>query len=124
MKRHMKPRPVRLHLEQLEDRTLLSAPGDIDWLRQFGSLTASSAIGRAVDADGNVFLAGQARGSLSGQTSAGGDDAFVTKYDADGNLLWARQFGTSANDQVNGVAVDASGVYVAGFTFGTLPGQT
>ena len=82
----------RLRLESLEDRTLPSAPGDIEWLRQFGSFAPAFDLGRAVDADGNVYLAGQVRGALPGQSSAGGGDAFVQKYDAAGNLLWARQF--------------------------------
>jgi hypothetical protein len=34
----MKLCPRHLHLDQLEDRTVPSGPGDIDWLRQFGSL--------------------------------------------------------------------------------------
>ena len=38
--------------------------------------------------------------------------------------LWTRQFGSAATDYGIGISVDASGVYVAGFTEGTLPGQT
>src|SRR5262249_29976009 len=45
-------------------------------------------------------------------------------YDAAGTELWTRQFGTAANDGAPGIAVGASGVYVAGVTFGTFPGQT
>ena len=77
----------------------------------------------AVDASG-VYVAGFTFGTLPGQTSAGGWDAFVRKYDATGTELWTRQFGTTSLDAANGVAVDASGVYVAGCTDGTLPGQT
>jgi len=117
-------RRPNLHLEQLEDRALLSGPGDIEWLRQFGGFAPGQFdFGRAVDADGSVYIAGQARGALQGQTSAGGDDAFVQKYDADGNLLWTRQFGSSGFDQATGIAVDASGVYVAGIVAGALPDQ-
>jgi hypothetical protein len=117
-------RRPNVHLEQLEDRTLLTGPGDIEWLRQFGGFApAQFDFGRAVDADGSAYIAGQARGALQGQTSAGGDDAFVQKYDADGNVLWTRQFGSSGFDQATGIAVDASGVYVAGFVAGALPGQ-
>ena len=123
----MKLRSRRLRLDQLEDRVVPSAPGDIDWVRQFGSTVGASAqFGTvAVDSDGNAYLAGQAAGSIPGQTGAGDFDACVRKYDAAGNELWTRQFGTPNRDSVRAVAVDASGVYVAGFvTFGALPGQT
>src|SRR6188474_1525317 len=84
--------------ERLEDRTLFSSPSDVEWLQQFGSLSPSATSGRAVDADGNVFLAGRVRGALLGQTDAGGLDAFVSKFDAAGNALWTRQFGTPFDD--------------------------
>src|SRR5262249_11819874 len=42
--------------------------------------------------------------------------AYLAKYDADGNQLWIRQFGTSGEEEVGGIAVDASGVYA---TFAT-----
>jgi hypothetical protein len=82
----------------------------------------------AVDASGNVYVAGYTEGALPGQTNLGEmgfSDAFVRKYDAAGDELWTRQCGTSGYDWAYGVAVDASGnVYVAGSTYGTLPGQT
>ena len=49
---------------------------------------------------------------------------FVRKYDTDGKELWTRQFGSTSYDYGYGVAVDGSGVYVAGYTTGALPGQT
>jgi len=61
---------------------------------------------------------------LPGQTSSGGVDLYVRKYDATGNVVWTRQFGTPGTDYATGVSVDASGVYVHGSTTGTLPGQT
>jgi hypothetical protein len=67
---------------------------------------------------------GYTEGALPGQTSSGGRDAYIRKYDGDGNEIWTRQFGTSAFDDVRDVAVDSSdNVYVAGLTLGTLPGQ-
>ena len=48
----------------------------------------------------------------------------MRKYDADGNELWTRQFGTSSYDDAYGVSADASGVYVVGQTYGTFPRQT
>src|SRR2546425_1032036 len=81
------------------------------------------AVGIAVDASG-VYVAGLTWDALPGQTSAGSGDAFLRKYDASGNVLWTRQFGSSDFDQADNVAVDASGAYVAGVTAGAFPGQT
>jgi hypothetical protein len=113
----------RLRLELLEDRTVPSAPGDIDWVRQFGSAFPVAARGRAVDAAGNIYLAGYLSGALPNQTSTGGEDGFVRKLDAAGNEVWTRQFGTSADDEVYRVVGDGSGIYIVGQTGGTLPSQ-
>ena len=50
----------------------------------------------------------------------------VSKYNASGTVVWTSKFGPSGNDSVyvRGVAVDATGVYVVGYTYGSLPGQT
>ena len=97
---------------------------DMEWVRQFGGALSRNASAQAVDADGCLFVAGRVEGTLPGQTSSGSLDAFVRKYDADGNEVWTRQFGTSSIDTPRGISVHATGVYVAGETRGTLPGQT
>jgi hypothetical protein len=95
------------------------------WARQFGSADWDLATGVATDSAGNVYLAGYTWAALPGQTSAGGFDVFVCKYDQAGTPLWARQFGTAGYDTPWGVAVGAAkDVYVAGRTDGTWPGQT
>jgi uncharacterized protein (TIGR03437 family) len=97
--------------------------GNQVWTRQFGSSSSDDATGLAADASG-VYVVGRTDDALSGQANLGSTDAFVRKYDADGNELWTRQFGTNAPDEALGAAVDATGVYVAGRTAGALPGQT
>ncbi|MBM3775453.1 MAG: hypothetical protein FJW37_09860, partial [Acidobacteria bacterium] len=93
------------------------------WTRQFGS--SGDDVAAAIVADsGGVYVAGSTSGALPGQTAGGSYDAFVRKYDLAGNELWTRQFGTSGIEQALGAAVDATGVYIAGYTSGTLAGQT
>ncbi len=94
------------------------AAGDVLWTRQFGTATISAI---AVDS-GAVYVTGTTSGTL-GDVNVGGVDVFVRKYDDNGNVLWTRQFGTTASDQVSAIAVDASGVYVAGQTSGIFQGQ-
>ena len=92
------------------------------WTRQFGTAGWDTAWGIASDASG-VYVGGFTNGTLAGQTSSGGYDAFVKKFDRDGNELWTRQFGTVSSDSVRGISLDVSGIYVTGYVSGALPGQ-
>lgn len=95
------------------------------WTRLLGS--AGVDVGSAITIDGadNLYVAGWAEGSLPSQRLVGRGDAFVARYDGQGNLLWVRQFGTDGADEVLGVQADRAGnVYVAGYVTGALPGQT
>ncbi len=107
------------------DAVLAKVGGDgtLVWLRQFGTTGSDYARGVALDATGNVFVAGDTNGTLEGAVYGGGDgDAFIAKYDASGDLVWQRQFGSAGDDRLNGIAVDPSGnVLVTGVTTGALP---
>ncbi len=96
---------------------------ELQWLREFGSAAEEQGYAVAVHSSG-VYVGGYTLGALPGQAASGGVDAFVRKYDLEGNLVWTRQFGTSAYDNAASLAVDSSGVYVAGRTSGALPGQS
>ena len=65
---------------------------------EFGSSSGDLGIGVAVGASG-VYVAGTTTGTLPGQASAGGIDAFVRGYDVAGNVLWTRQLGTAVKTQ-------------------------
>jgi uncharacterized protein (TIGR03437 family) len=91
------------------------------WTRQFGTGDQDKGFGIAVDSSG-VYVCGITGGALT--TRVGGTDVFLRKYDASGNALWTRQFGSNTTDGVGAVAVNATGVYVAGHTSGALQGQT
>ena len=96
--------------------------GSDAWAREFGTSAADTANGIAV-AGSHVYVTGYTQGTFPGQVG-GGDDAFLRNYDADGNLTWMDQFGTPTSDSGEGVAANGSRVYVAGYTFGTFPGET
>lgn len=97
--------------------------GALVWTRQFGTTQQDHAFGIAASAT-TIYVVGYTEGAFPGQSAFGGGDAFLQAYDTSGNVLWTRQFGSSAGDLVYGVAVDASGVYVVGETIGTLPTQS
>lgn len=96
------------------------ASGVLLWTRQFGSVDSDQVADVSADRLGNVYLTGTTYGSLGGP-SAGYTDAFVSKYDASGTLLWTRQLGSADFDYGTGVAGDGLGnVYVSGTSFDSL----
>jgi len=97
--------------------------GNVVWSREFGAPEEDTAWGVAVNGFG-AYVAGHTQGTLPGELSAGGYDAFVRKYDVAGTELWTHQFGTSGNDLAWAATADGSSVYLAGYTDGTFPGQT
>src|SRR5215212_3597678 len=112
------------NLEFADARKSADEP-EIEFIRQFG--TSSNDIANDVFADSSrgVYVVGTTGGTFPGQTDEGNIDAFIRKYNADGDEEWTRQFGTSEGATANGVSADSSGgVYVVGFTNGELPGQT
>jgi len=97
--------------------------GDDLWTRQFGTSRSDALHGVAVHGE-VIYAAGEVQGTLPDQTSAGGFDAFVQKYDSAGETAWTRQFGTTGRDNIWGVEAAETGVFVVGFVGGGLPGQT
>jgi hypothetical protein len=57
--------------------------------------------------------------------NAGDRDAFLARFDAEGNQVWARQFGSSQGDEATSLAPDgAGGVFISGWTRGGLMGPS
>ncbi len=99
--------------------------GNEVWTRQFGTPGSDGGEVLGIATDGNgVYLASNAGGALPGQSSAGSGDAFVRKYDFEGQEMWTVQFGTAGFDRAQGIAIHETGIYVDGRVGGTLPGQT
>lgn len=94
------------------------------WIKQFGTALRELSNGIAVDVSGNSYVTGYTDGDLTGTGNTGGDDAFIAKFDALGNMLWIRQPGSLMNDNGNGVTVDSSGnSYISGVTWGDFAGS-
>ena len=96
--------------------TKFDSTGQEEWTRQAGNMVADGALDLTVDTSGNVYVSGFVSGQIdSSATHAGAQDAFVTKLDTDGTLVYNEQFGTTTDDQATAIAVDSNGnVFVAG----------
>lgn len=71
-------------------------------------------------ATGLLCAAGSTDGVFGGQQAAGGTDAFLACFDAEGRLLWLDQFGTYGDDSVQKVIFDSRGDLV---TVGAVAGE-
>jgi hypothetical protein len=75
--------------------------------------------GLAIDYDNNIIVAGSV--VLPGKDH----DAFVAKFDPNGNILWYKTFGGSKREHAYGVALDNFGnIYVSGSTNSFNPSAT
>lgn len=87
-----------------------------------GGAGMDAAIGIALDASGNIWVAGDTSSPdfpvTNGSTLTGEMNVFVAKFSADGSkLLYASYLGGGTWDSVSGLAVDAAGaVYITGYT--------
>jgi hypothetical protein len=88
------------------------ANGNVLWAKRAGGTGWDEGYSVKADASGNVFVAGYFSSSSisftnTTLTNAGGYDAFIAKYDANGNVLWAKSAGGINNDVAIAVSVDA-----------------
>ena len=92
------------------------------WVKQFGTSNYENINAMTTGTDGAIYVGGYTTGVLSG-TNAGVYDAFLAKYDSDGNQTWVKQFGTSGNDYINAMTTGTDGaIFVGGYTGGAFSG--
>ena len=98
-----------------------NAQGEQLWLQQLSTSAFDGIISLDVDNEEHVYVGGFTEGQLGEDQLAGRSDAFLAKYSPQGTQLWLHQFGTSADDGVQSLAVDYSGaIYAAGYTYGQM----
>jgi hypothetical protein len=103
----------------------LDPTGNVLWSRVFPISAQTYVEAVAVDAAGDVVLAGELTGTLDlgagPLVSEGSWDPFVARFDAAGGTLWSRRFGDAELQNVLGVACDGAGdVVLAGSFDGTI----
>ncbi len=102
-----------------------SAAGAHLWSKRLGGTGEELVRAVALDASGNVFIAG----NFSGQTDLGGGplssagmgDMFIAKYSPTSTYQWAKRFGDWSEDAAESLAIDRGGnVVVTGFFKGVV----
>ncbi|MEI6816019.1 MAG: T9SS type A sorting domain-containing protein [Bacteroidota bacterium] len=108
------------------------ANGNVLWAKSAGGSSVDYGISVSTDASGNILLTGYFYSpSITFDTftliNAGVADMFIVKYDANGNVLWAKREGGTSYDYGLSVTADVSGnILLTGWfssptiTFGTF----
>jgi gliding motility-associated-like protein len=108
------------------------ASGNSLWAKSAGNGNGDVAYSVATDAFGNAYVTGAfTSSSITFGTytllNAGGTNVFLVKYDASGNVLWARSAGGTKDDEGYCLAADVLGnIYLSGgftsssITFGSI----
>ena len=106
----------------------LDASGDFVWAKQMGGSESDSGYSIITDGAGNVFTTGVFVGTADfdpgpdsfNLTSSGGNDIFISKLDASGDFVWAKQIGGSGSNKSLSISKDSFGnIYTTGQFIGT-----
>ena len=121
--------PVQVAYAKLNDTTIGFTTGPYDtnlpliidpvykWHTFYGSSDQDYGKGIAVDASGNIYVAGYSLATWGTPLNphSGSSDIVVIKFNSSGVYQWHTFYGSAINDYGNGIAVDSSGnVYVTG----------
>lgn len=97
----------------------------LEWAKQMSGSSSENGTAMAMDSSGNIYTIGlfyqtvdfNPSATTYTLTSNGETDIFITKLDAQGNLLWAKQIGGTNFDYPGNIAVDAKGNVLVGGSF-------
>lgn len=113
--------------------TKYDSAGNILWANVGGGPLLDQGNDIATDASGNSYVVGAIQTNTPNPTAQFGSfiltgngdyDWLIVKYDTGGNVVFAKNYGSTAGDIAKGVALDAAGnLYVCGFYSGTMTVQ-
>ncbi|MBL7923144.1 MAG: hypothetical protein JNL88_03000 [Bacteroidia bacterium] len=100
------------------------AAGNFVWVRNVPINASYGNNSIAIDPSGNLYIAGYFTGTsvdfdpgpgVCSVASAGGNDSYLLKLDANGNFIWVRTLGAAGDDRANEVICDPAGnVFLCG----------
>lgn len=102
-----------------------SGSGNVLWSTYYGGEISDEGFGCATDKNNNIYVTGWTNSNYFHTTTgaaqriyAGGEDAFVMKFNSNGAVQWSTYYGGSLSENGIGCAVDGNDdLYIAGITF-------
>ena len=93
------------------------------WTVQTGTSDEDSLFAVQIDSSGNIIAGGVTGGALPSFPNYGGKDIYVCELDSSGSMLWQFQTGSTSNEYVFDLKLDASNdMVLVGGTYGQLSG--
>lgn len=99
------------------------------WAKNCGSIKDDDGYSISTDVLGNIYVVGNFKGPyttigsynlINTDNTGNSSDVFIAKYDANGNVLWAKKVGGPSNDDGKSICTDINGnVYVTGNYIGS-----
>ncbi|MFM2017648.1 MAG: hypothetical protein RL007_1304, partial [Bacteroidota bacterium] len=103
--------------------------GNHIWSKRFGSISHEAITSITIDASGNVLTCGSFAGTTdfdpgagtANQTATSTSDGYISKLDANGNYVWAKQIPLGGSNTASAIVCDAAGtIYLTGYYEGTV----
>lgn len=110
----------------------LTTDGDFVWAKQIGGPAGTAeSYATVTDSNGNVWFAGNYRGSIDFDPGPGNfvltsngttfTDVYIAKLDTDGNFVWAGSVGASQGDTPLAISADKhDNIYITGYFGATV----
>ncbi|GAA4937802.1 hypothetical protein GCM10023314_07990 [Algibacter agarivorans] len=107
----------------------LDSNGNFIWAIAIGGSSSDEGYGISTDVSGNIFITGGFNltvdfdhgPGIQNLTSNGSDDIFILKLNSNGDFLWVKSVGGTANDQGRAIVTDTSGnIYLTGYYQGEV----
>lgn len=101
-----------------------NSSGTLVWAKTFGCSGSADDYASAIvlDNTGHVYVGGSFNGSGDFDpgtgtvtlSTAGSTDAFLSKFDGDGNLMWTKSMGGTNGDAISGLASNGTDIFATG----------
>jgi hypothetical protein len=110
--------------------TKFAVDGSVEWSKTWGGTSNDRLEALAIDG-GDIYVGGYMANTASdydpgdgtvliggGQGGQGGQESWISKFNTSGELQWAKTFGNTSADRVNGMAATGGNVYATGYHTG------
>lgn len=93
----------------------------LSWIQQIGTSQTDFIFSVKTDSKQNILIAGMVQAELVQNQHQGGHDAYLAKYNADGDLIWQTQLGSLGVDIGFEIDIDPiDHIYITGRTSGEI----